>query len=67
MKKFEQLEVDFSIPQKLQESIDALQLGVENEVSYIDCLQDEVHANSRYLDDDEKERVIIDYYCNRRW
>ncbi len=65
--EFKELKVDFEIPEPLQKDIDALMEGIKNKVSYIDCLQDEVRCSSRYLDDDEKENIIIDYYCRRRF
>lgn len=65
--KFVQLKTDYEIPKLLQDAIDALEEGVKNHVTYIDCLQDEVHACCRELDDDEREREIIEYYCLRRW
>lgn len=65
--KFVQLKTDYEIPELLQRAIDALQKGVEEDVLYVDCLQDEVRSCSRELDDDEKEDEIIEYYCRRRW
>ena len=67
MAKFRQLKVDFPIPKILQQDIDALEEGIKNHVSYVDCLQNEVHGSARILDDEEKEKVIIDYYCRYRW
>lgn len=67
MAKFRQLKVDYEIPPSLQRAIDDLQKGVEEDVLYVDCLQDEVRGSCRVLDDDEKENQIIDYYCRRRW
>lgn len=67
MSNFKELEVNFPIPKVLQDDIDALRKGIEENVSYIDCLQDEIRSSSRSLDDDEKENMIIDYYCRRRW
>lgn len=67
MAKFKQLKVDFPLPKQLQQDIDALEEGVKNKVLYVDCLQDEVHGSARTLDDEEKEKMIIDYYCRRRW
>lgn len=54
---------DFELPLPLQQSIEELEQGIKDHVSYIDCLQDEVHSNARYLDDDEKEWKVIQYYC----
>lgn len=67
MAKFIPLKVDYEIPPLLQKAIDELQQGVEDEVLYVDCLQDEVRGSCRILGDDEKEKEIIDYYCRRRW
>ena len=39
MAEFKQLKVDFPIPEMLQNDIDALEEGIKNNVSYIDCLQ----------------------------
>lgn len=41
MSKFVELKTSYKIPELLQRDIDALREGVENNVSYIDCLQDE--------------------------
>lgn len=30
-----------------------------------DLYQDEIRSLSRYLDDDEKEKKVIDYFCKR--
>ena len=67
MAEFKQLKVDFPIPEMLQNDIDALEEGIKNNVSYIDCLQCEVWSSARSLDDEEKEKLIIDYYFRRRW
>lgn len=42
MAEFQQLKTAYKIPEMLQRDIDALEEGVKNEVSYVDCLQDEV-------------------------
>ena len=65
--KFKQLKTDFPIPKMLQKDIEALEEGIKNKVSYVDCLMDEVRGSSRFLNDDEQEKIIIDYYCRRRW
>lgn len=65
--KFVQLDLGYELPSQLQKDIDALEEGVKNHVSYIDCLQDEVRSSSRYLDDDDDMNRIIDYYCRRRY
>lgn len=67
MAEFTQLKTDFKIPELLQKDIDALEEGVRNNVSYIDCLQDEVKGSSRVLGNEEQEEIIINYYCRRRW
>lgn len=57
----------------LQRDIDALEEGVKNEVSYVDCLQDEVRGSAHGVTGGEngitedKAEEIIDYYCRRRW
>ena len=61
------MKASFCIPEKLQEDIDAIEEGVRNEVSYVDCLQEELHSMAPGVTDAEdgftKERVeeIIDY------
>ena len=65
--EFVQLDLGYELPSQLQKDIDALEEGVKNHVSYIDCLQDEVRSSSRYLDDDDDMNRIIDYYCRRRY
>lgn len=71
MAKFEQLKTDFEVPELLQSDIDALQEGVENDVLYVDCLQDEVRSSAHGCTDagltEEQAEEIIDYYCRRRW
>ena len=47
MAEFKQLKVDFPIPEMLQNDIDALEEGIKNNVSYIDCLQCEVWSSAR--------------------
>lgn len=57
----------------LQRDIDALEEGVKNEVSYVDCLQDEVRGSAHGVTGGEngitkdQAEEIIDYYCRRRW
>lgn len=65
--EFVQLDLGYELPLQLQKDIDALEEGVRNHVSYIDCLQDEVRSSSRYLDNDDDMNRIIDYYCRRRY
>lgn len=71
MGKFKQLETDYPIPELLQRDIDALQEGVENDVLYVDCLQDEVRSSAHGCTDagltEEQAEEIIEYYCRRRW
>ena len=73
MAEFKQLKTSFRIPEKLQEDIDALEEGVRNEVSYVDCLQDEISSMAHGVTDaedgitEEQAEEIIDYYCRRRW
>lgn len=71
MGKFVPLKTDYEIPELLQRDIDALQEGVENDVLYIDCLQDEIRGSAHGCTDggltEEQAEEIIDYYCRRRW
>lgn len=46
MAEFQQLKTSYKIPEMLQRDIDALEEGVKNEVSYVDCLQDEVRGSA---------------------
>ena len=46
MAEFQQLKTAYKIPEMLQRDIDALEEGVKNEVSYVDCLQDEVRGSA---------------------
>lgn len=72
---FQQLKTTFQIPEMLQKDINALQKGIEDEVLYIDCLQDEVRSSAHGVTGDpddgwlteEQAEEIIDYYCRRRW
>lgn len=63
---FKRLKTNFEISEGLNKAIDALEEGVNNHVLYIDCLQDEVQSECRYLPI-EQQRQIIEYYCLRRW
>ncbi|MBR1742341.1 MAG: hypothetical protein IJ733_10855 [Lachnospiraceae bacterium] len=60
-------EFDFELPVQLEKMIDELETAIKNHATYIDCIQDEIRSLSRYLDDDDKENQVIDYYCRRRW
>lgn len=73
MAEFQQLKTAYKIPEMLQRDIDALEECVKNEVSYVDCLQDEVRGSAHgvtggenCITEDQAEE-IIDYYCRRRW
>lgn len=75
MAEFSQLKTDFPIPEMLQRDIDALEEGVKNHVSYIDCLQDEIRSSAHgvtgdpeagWITEDQAEEIIT-YYCRRRW
>ena len=69
MSKFVELKTSYKIPELLQRDIDALREGVENNVSYIDCLQDENRSSAHIVTDygliEEQAEEIIDYYCMR--
>lgn len=73
MAEFQQLKTSYKIPEMLQRDIDALEKGVKNEVSYVDCLQDEVRGSAHGVTDgengltEEQAEEIIDYYCRKRW
>ena len=73
MAEFQQLKTAYKIPEMLQRDIDALEEGVKNEVSYVDCLQDEVRGSAHGVTGGEngitedQDEEIIDYYCRRRW
>lgn len=58
MGKFKQLETDYPIPELLQRDIDALQEGVENDVLYVDCLQDEVRSSAHGCTDAGLTEVV---------
>lgn len=49
MSKFVELKTSYKIPELLQRDIDALREGVENNVSYIDCLQDENRSSAHIV------------------
>lgn len=70
-RRFTRLETSYEIPHMLQRDIDALEEGVNNNVSYIDCLQDEIRGSAHGCTDagitEEQAEEIIDYYCRRRW
>ena len=51
MSKFVELKTSYKIPELLQRDIDALREGVENNVSYIDCLQDEIRSSAHLVTD----------------
>jgi len=74
MSDFKQLKTSYKIPELLQRDIDALEEGIKNKVSYIDCLQDEIRGSAHGVTGDppewlteEQAEEIIDYYCRRRW
>lgn len=73
MSEFKQLKTSYKIPEMLQKDIDALEEGVKNNVSYIDCLQDEVRSSAHGVTDydggltEDQAEEIITYYCRRRW
>lgn len=74
MAEFQQLKTAYKIPKMLQRDIDALEEGVKNEVSYVDCLQDEVRGSAHGvtggengITEDQAEEIIDYYYCRRRW
>lgn len=72
MAEFKQLKTSFPIPEKLQEDIDALEDGVRNEVSHVDCLQEELRSMAHDVTGEdglteEQAEEIIDYYYRRRW
>ena len=73
MAKFTELKTSYAIPPLLQRDIDALKKGVENEVLYVDCLQDEVRGSAHGVTGgengltEEQAEEIISYYCRRRW
>lgn len=65
--KFKRLDLGYELPIQLQKDIDALEEGVKNQVSYIDCLQDEVWSSARLLDNEDDMNKIIDFYCRRNY
>ena len=73
MAEFQQLKTSYKIPEMLQRDIDALEEGVKKEVSYVDCLQDEVRGSAHGVTGgengltEEQAEEIIDYYCRTRW
>jgi len=73
MGEFIELKTSYPIPPMLQRDIDALKEGVENEVLYIDCLQDEIRGSAHGVTGgeggltEEQAEEIITYYCRRRW
>ena len=73
MPEFTQLKTDYTIPPMLQKDVDALQKGVEEDVLYVDCLQDEVRQSAHGYTGgedgltEEQAEEIITYYCRRRW
>lgn len=73
MSEFKQLKTSYKIPPMLQHDIDELQKGVENNVLYVDCLQDEVRSSAHGCTGgesgltEEQAEEIITYYCRRRW
>lgn len=73
MAKFTQLKSEYNIPPMLQNDIDALQKGVEENDLFVDCLQDAVRQSAHGCTDgengltEEQAEEIITYYCRRRW
>jgi hypothetical protein len=58
---------DFELPKPLEAAIHDLENAIEQHSTLIDCYQDEIRSCSRYLDDEDKENKVIDYFCRRRW
>lgn len=73
MSKFVELKTNYNIPPMLQRDIDELKKAVENNASYIDCLQDEIRGSAHGCTGgkggltEEQAEEIITYYCRRRW
>lgn len=73
MSKFIQLKTEYNIPPMLQQDIEALQKGVEEDDLFVDCLQDAVRQSAHGCTDgengltEEQAEEIITYYCRRRW
>jgi hypothetical protein len=58
---------DFELPKPLESAIHDLENAIEQHSMLIDCYQDEIRSCSRYLDDEDKENKVIDFFCRRRW
>ncbi len=54
---------DFDLPVQLMDMIEKYKAN-GNSLNK-DLYQDEIRSLSRYLDNDEKEKKVIDYFCKR--
>lgn len=67
----ERAKFDFPLPKAIDDMIDELEVAVENRVSYVDCIQDEIRSLAHGYTDagltEEQAEEIIDYYCRVRW
>lgn len=66
------------MPELLRQDVEVLREGILKQVSYIDCLQDEIRGSAHGVtwDEDystsehlteEKAEEVISFYCRRRW
>ena len=69
--KFEQLKVNFEIPEIIQHDIDGLQEEIERNGTCVDCWQDEIRGSCLMCQGHsisyEQAELLINYYCRRRW
>ena len=74
LKEFDKFEIG-NLPEMLKKDIMSLREGIVNNVSYIDCLQDEVRGSAHGVTGDENHgciseeyaEEIISFFCRRRW
>ena len=67
MSGFNDFKLDFPIPPFLEKEIDELRMGIQNDVSYIDCLQNEIYGsinaalNSKLLTEEQAQALRSHY------
>ena len=61
----------FALPADIEEQVHTLEAAIENKVSWIDCIQDEIrnlaHCSADYDLTFEQSEEVIDFFCRKRW
>lgn len=62
---------DFNLPQGIKDMVEELVKGIQNKITYLDCIQDEIRSLAHgytdlYLTEEQAEEVIT-FYCRKRF